>query len=117
MTAVRLCLSFSAGLFMLAGSRLSAVEFRAEAIDEATDESLAARVCVQGSDGKWHFVDSAVNGKAVVDAPEANWHQDGLLYLAHKHVPTVWTKQDVKLPRLEWRRLEDGSLESERELP
>jgi hypothetical protein len=54
---------------------------------------------------------------AVVDVPEAIWHQAGLLYLAHTHVPTVWTKQDIKLPRLEWRRLPDGTLESERELP
>jgi hypothetical protein len=52
-----------------------------------------------------------------VDVPEAIWHQAGLLYLAHTHVPTVWTKQDIKLPRLEWRRLPDGTLESERELP
>jgi hypothetical protein len=53
----------------------------------------------------------------VVDVPEAIWHQAGLLYLAHTHVPTVWTKQGINLPRLEWRRLEDGPLESERELP
>jgi hypothetical protein len=32
-------------------------------------------------------------------------------------VPTIWTKQQVQLPRLEWRRLPDGALESERELP
>jgi hypothetical protein len=54
---------------------------------------------------------------AVVDVPEAIWHQSGLLYLAHTHVPTIWTKQQVQLPRLEWRRLPDGALESERELP
>lgn len=56
-------------------------------------------------------------GYAVVDAPEAIWHQAGLLYLAHRHVPTVWTKQGVTLPRQEWRRLPDGTLTSERELP
>lgn len=54
---------------------------------------------------------------AVVDVPEAIWHHAGLLYLAHTHVPTVWTRQDIQLPRLEWRRLSDGTLESERELP
>lgn len=54
---------------------------------------------------------------AVVDVPEAIWHQAGLLYLAHSHVPTVWTKQNIVLPRLEWRRQPDGTLEIERELP
>ena len=53
----------------------------------------------------------------VVDVPEAIWCQSGLLYLAHTHVPTLWTKQSVTLPRLEWRRLPDGTLESERVLP
>lgn len=56
-------------------------------------------------------------GHAVVDVPEAIWHQDGLLYLAHRHVPTLWTKRNLELPRQEWRRLPDGSLEAERELP
>lgn len=54
---------------------------------------------------------------AVVDVPEAIWHQDGLLYLAHRHVPTVWTKRNIPLPRLEWTQLPDGTLERERELP
>jgi hypothetical protein len=53
----------------------------------------------------------------VVDVPEAIWCQSGLLYLAHTHVPTLWTKQNVTLPHQEWRRLADGTLESERVLP
>jgi hypothetical protein len=40
-----------------------------------------------------------------------------LTYLAHTHVPTVWTKQKVQLPRLEWNRRADGSLDVERKLP
>lgn len=54
---------------------------------------------------------------AVVDVPEAIWHQEGLLYLTHTHVPTIWIKRNIQLPRQEWRRLPDGTLESERELP
>ena len=53
----------------------------------------------------------------VVDVPEAIWSNLGLTYLAHRHVPTIWTKQNVELPRLEWRRHADGSLEIERTLP
>jgi hypothetical protein len=53
----------------------------------------------------------------VVDAPEAIWSQWGLLYLAHTHVPTVWTKQNVVLRPLEWNRRPDGSLDIERKLP
>lgn len=54
---------------------------------------------------------------AVVDVPEAIWSNLGLLYLAHTHVPTVWTKQGVRLEPLEWSRREDGGLEIERRLP
>jgi hypothetical protein len=53
----------------------------------------------------------------VADVPEAIWCQHGLLYLAHTHVPTVWTKQGVELPPLEWNRREEGVLEIERKLP
>lgn len=53
----------------------------------------------------------------VVDVPEAIWHQHGLLYLAHTHVDTIWTRQGVTLPPLEWTRDERGNLQIERELP
>jgi len=53
----------------------------------------------------------------VVDVPEAIWSNLGLTYLAHTHVPTIWTKQGVELPVLEWNRHDDGSLEVERKLP
>ena len=60
-------------------------------------------------------------GYVVADTPEAIWSTtvDGreLLYLAHTHVPTKWTKLGVELERLEWKRLENGSLEIERILP
>ncbi|MEQ2010515.1 MAG: hypothetical protein ABMA26_27325, partial [Limisphaerales bacterium] len=53
----------------------------------------------------------------VVDVPEAIWSNLGLTYLAHTHVPTVWSKQNIELPKLEWTRRTDGSLDFERTLP
>ncbi len=53
----------------------------------------------------------------VADIPEAIWSNLGLTYLAHTHVPTIWSQQAVKLEPLEWARRADGSLELERRLP
>jgi hypothetical protein len=53
----------------------------------------------------------------VADVPEAIWSNLGLTYLAHTHVPTIWTKQKIDLPPLEWKRLDDGALTMERTLP
>lgn len=53
----------------------------------------------------------------VVDVPEAIFCNLGLLYLAHTHVPTLWSKQGIELEPLEWSRREDGGLEISRELP
>ena len=53
----------------------------------------------------------------VVDLPEAIWSNLGLTYLAHTHVPTVWTKQAIELEPEEWNRHEDGTLTSTRKLP
>lgn len=53
----------------------------------------------------------------VVDVPEAIWSNLGLTYLAHAHVPTVWTKQNIELEKLEWNRRADGSFDLERKLP
>jgi hypothetical protein len=53
----------------------------------------------------------------VVDIPEALWSNLGLTYLAHTHVPTVWSKQDIELERREWTRNKDGTFEIERQLP
>jgi peptidoglycan/xylan/chitin deacetylase (PgdA/CDA1 family) len=67
------------------------------------------------------FAPWAGGGYAVMDVPEAIWHEPGgkreLLYLAHTHVPTIWDRNKVDLPPLEWSRKADGSLEVERELP
>jgi hypothetical protein len=53
----------------------------------------------------------------VVDVPEALWSNLGLTYLAHTHVPTIWSKQGIELERLEWNRRKDGSLDLLRRLP
>ena len=53
----------------------------------------------------------------VLDVPEAIWSNLGLTYLAHTHIDTIWTKQGIVLPKLEWNRRDDGSLDIERELP
>jgi len=53
----------------------------------------------------------------VADVPEAIWSNLGLTYLAHTHIPTVWTKQGVALEPLEWTSHPDGRLEVERKLP
>jgi hypothetical protein len=53
----------------------------------------------------------------VADVPEAIWSNLGLTYLAHTHVPTIWTKAGVELDPLEWNRRRDGTLDIERKLP
>ena len=57
----------------------------------------------------------------VLDVPEAIWWNvdDGreLLYLAHTHIDTTWDKKGVALEKLEWQRLDDGTLLMERSLP
>jgi hypothetical protein len=57
------------------------------------------------------------NSYVVVDVPEAIWSNLGLTYLAHTHIDTIWTKQGIELPKLEWNRRADGSLDIERKLP
>ncbi|MFO0928578.1 MAG: hypothetical protein U0736_16405 [Gemmataceae bacterium] len=68
------------------------------------------------------FAPWAGGGYAVADVPEAVWFEPdagkpALLYLAHTHVPTVWDRQKVTLPRLEWTRHADGALALQRPLP
>jgi hypothetical protein len=57
----------------------------------------------------------------VLDVPEAIRCNIGekreLIYLAHTHTETMWSRQGIELDKLEWQRLEDGSLWMERRLP
>jgi len=52
----------------------------------------------------------------VVDVPEAIWSNLGLTYLAHTHVPTIWTERGIEMEKLEWRRGKEGVLTSSRRL-
>ena len=52
----------------------------------------------------------------VVDIPEALWSNLGLTYLAHTHIPTIWTRTQQELRTLEW-QVRDGRFVSERRLP
>jgi hypothetical protein len=56
-------------------------------------------------------------GYVVVDVPEAIWSNLGLTYLAHTHVPTIWTKENLTMKKLEWNRRDDGTLDIHRTLP
>lgn len=53
----------------------------------------------------------------VLDVPEAIWSNLGLTYLAHTHVPTIWSQQDQSLLPLEWKRISESHLEISRTLP
>jgi len=53
----------------------------------------------------------------ILDVPEAIWSNLGLTYLAHTHIDTIWSKDKIELPKLEWTRLEKGALTMKRELP
>lgn len=53
----------------------------------------------------------------VADFPEAIHSNLGLAYLAHKHVPTIWSAKGIGMEPLEWKRNDDGTFELLRELP
>lgn len=56
-------------------------------------------------------------GYVCLDVPEAIWSNLGLTYLAHTHIDTIWTKQGLQLPRLEWQPRPGGGYRIERTLP
>ncbi|HOL92957.1 MAG TPA: hypothetical protein PLH79_01285 [bacterium] len=53
----------------------------------------------------------------VIDLPEAIFHGEDLIFLAHTHIPTVWDKQNLTLLWNDWFRKPDGGLEGEWRLP
>lgn len=54
---------------------------------------------------------------AVLDFPEALWSNLGLTYLAHTHIDTIWSRQGITLPQLEWVANGENGWTSERTLP
>lgn len=57
------------------------------------------------------------NSYIVLDVPEAIWSNLGLTYLAHTHIPTVWSQQGIRLLPLEWKRIGNNQLQISRTLP
>ncbi len=57
------------------------------------------------------------SGYIVVDLPEVIFSNVGVLFLAHKHIPTIWTEKNIELETVNWERLEDGSMKYVRRLP
>ncbi|MCH1510432.1 MAG: hypothetical protein L7T84_14585 [Akkermansiaceae bacterium] len=56
-------------------------------------------------------------GYAVLDLPEAIRIGETYFYIAHSDLSTIWERQNIVLPALEWSRKDDGILESSRNLP
>jgi len=55
-------------------------------------------------------------GYAVLDVPEAIWHEKDLIYLAHTHIPTFWDRSNQRIENIDWTRTGTG-LTLERTLP
>ncbi|MFN9942247.1 MAG: hypothetical protein ACK56I_22515, partial [bacterium] len=53
----------------------------------------------------------------MLDFPEALWSNLGLTYLAHTHIDTIWTRQGIALPQLEWSADGEHRWTIERTLP
>lgn len=99
----------------------------------AADNPLLVRPYPGGRHPRIGFLDGAIDPQretkfsvftpwddtsyVVVDLPEALWSNLGLTYLAHTHIPTIFDKQGIKLPALEWNRQGNGALTLSRELP
>jgi hypothetical protein len=78
-------------------------------LDGAIDPERGTKISV--------FLPWPDSGYVVVDLPEAIFSNLGLTYLAHTHIPTIWTEQNIKLPHIDWTRNPDGTLEFQRTLP
>lgn len=93
------------GLVPYPGGRHPRLGFLDGAIDPQRDTKLSA------------FTPWDPRSYVVIDLPEAIWSNLGLTYLAHTHIPTVWDRDGIRLPKVEWVRRADGSWASERRLP
>ncbi len=78
-------------------------------LDGAIDPQRDTKVSV--------FAPWADGGYAVVDVPEAIFSNLGLTYLAHSHIPTIWTEKAIELEPMEWQVLGQDELKYERTLP
>ena len=87
------------------GGRHPRIGFREGAIDPKRETKVSV------------FTPWDPSSYVVVDLPEALWSNLGLTYLAHTHVPTIWSDKGIKLPAMEWTRNSDGSFFLRRPLP
>jgi hypothetical protein len=83
-------------------------------LDGAVDPQRETKVSVFTP---WHDPAADKANYVVVDAPEAIWSNLGLTYLAHTHVPTIWSRQGIAMEPLEWEQHESGALSHTRRLP
>ncbi len=56
-------------------------------------------------------------GYFVLDLPEAIFSNLGLTYLAHTHIPTIWSQRGVIITNIDWTRTSGGGLKSAWSLP
>jgi hypothetical protein len=87
------------------GGRHPRIGFRDGAIDPQRETKISV------------FTPWDPDSYVVVDVPEAIWSNLGLTYLAHTHVPTIWTQRRIELRTMEWERRPDGTLTIGRRLP
>lgn len=78
---------------------------------------LDGAICPQRETKVSVFTPWDAHSYVVVDVPEALWSNLGLTYLAHTHIPTLWTQQGIALEPQEWNRRPNGALDIERRLP
>ena len=87
------------------GGRHPRIGFLDGALDPQRDTKLSA------------FAPWDDSSYAVLDFPEALWSNLGLTYLAHTHIDTIWSKQQIVLEKREWSRDAQGAFRSVRRLP
>jgi hypothetical protein len=113
-------------------SQVEIDRLRAPANDGDTQGQIRLRPYPGGRHPRRGFLDGAINpqretkislfppwkdgGYVVVDLPEAIFSNLGLTYLAHTHIPTIWTQRAAQLEPLEWVASDEG-LQMERRLP
>ena len=114
-------------------TKRSATEFQRKPKPRTSGEPLKVLPYPGGRHPRIGFLDGAIDPQretklsiftpwndhsyVVADVPEAIWSNLGLTYLAHTHIDTIWTKQKIDLPKLEWERLPNGDYKMERTLP
>lgn len=111
---------------------LARFDIRPETKPPTTNENLKLLPYPGGKHPRIGFVEGAVRphretkasvfapwdptSYVVLDVPEAIFSNLGLLYLAHRHVPTIWEASNQELESLEWTQKGD-TLQCERTLP